>query len=402
MKSEFILIIICLFSKFSSFCQENIKMSKSELKEYVIILSSKIDSLNLEQKRLKESFDITNTNLKILEQKNKISEVEINRQNNVISQIEIEKNHKISEKDSLINKLNIEIAKINSTKDLEINKLNQEITKLNQEITNVQNNSVVSKTTSNQNDFLNNYYFNQTPLTNASFSFELSKVIFDETRNYDSYNYDSEGKGSIRSLPELLDFISLTFWSVTPNNNLPKEFVFKNYMVKKTSDYLNSKLPKIEILKNKLFTLKYSDGTEESFLFNVTQNEINENDKKFKLANNQRKILQIELANEEVKRDGTNNEARDIVWRIYAIESDCYLALTSEQLKRLKLKLFDFNDGIEVINKEGKILLSGRDYVYGNINTTGEGIYVSREKDKFMNESYFINHGNLIYLFKLK
>ena len=71
---------------------------------------------------------------------------------------------------------------------------------------------------------------------------------------------------------------------------------------------------------------EYNDDTEESFLFNVKESN----------PNNQRKTLQIDLANEGVE----NNTSNDIVWRIFAIENECYLALTYHQLNRLKLDLY--------------------------------------------------------------
>jgi hypothetical protein len=111
-------------------------------------------------------------------------------------------------------------------------------------------------------------------------------------------------------------------------------------------------------------------------LFNVKQTQSEDN-------NNQRKILQIELANEEVEADGSNNTAKDIVWRFFAIENECYLALTLGQLNRLNLKLFS------------------DDYYY-EYAKTGEGIYLSRNKDLFMDGSYYIDPREIIYLFKLK
>jgi hypothetical protein len=171
---------------------------------------------------------------------------------------------------------------------------------------------------------------------------------------------------------------------------------FNNYVISKNSDYFNSKLPKIEVLKNKLFTIKYNDGSEESFLFNVKQIESEDN-------NNQRKILQIELANEEVKADGSNNTAKDIVWRFFAIENECYLALTLGQLNRLNLKLISVDKGLEAYSETRQTIDFTSDYrSYYKYTTTGEGLYLSRNKDLFMDSSKYINPEKIIYLFKLK
>ena len=146
----------------------------------------------------------------------------------------------------------------------------------------------------------------------------------------------------------------------------------------------------------KLLTIKYNDGSEESFLFNLKQIESKDN-------NNQRKILQIELANEEVKEDGYNNTAKDIVWRFFAIENECYLALTLDQLNRLKLKLISVNEGLEAFgHNNNEIRFINNFDSYYKYTTTGKGIYLSRNKDMFMDVSNYINPDEIIYLFKLK
>ncbi len=114
--------------------------------------------------------------------------------------------------------------------------------------------------------------------------------------------------------------------------------------------------------------------------------------------NNQRKTLQIDLANEGVE----NNTANDIVWRIFAIENECYLALTYRQLNRLKLY-----NGIQAVrnyNDDMMYFTEGTDdwYWSHHYETTGNGISLSRNKDSYMNTSEYINPENLIFLLKLK
>lgn len=270
------------------------------------------------------------------------------------------------------------------------------------------------------NDFLNNYYFDQIPLPNNTFSLVLSKLVYGEKRigDQDSEDNDKYG-GAVARLPEILDSNAFTYWGVKPNVMIKSGTNIISYFFSNNSDYFNLQLPKIEVLKNKLFTIKYNDGSEESFLFNVKKIESEDN-------NNQRKILQIELANEEVKADGTNNTTKDIVWRFFAIENECYLALTLDQLNRLKVKLFsleeldvyvdqvagemrlrkqdenmekveDFEEDLEIHNLEGGYL----DTYDKNITTTGKGIYLSRNKDLYMDSSKYINPQEIIYLFKL-
>ena len=396
----------------SALSAQNIeKMNKSELREHIVILTTKIDSLKNENINLQESISKLSTNSSLLEQKNKTNEVEISRINGLILKNENERKRIISENQFATSKLNEIILKnenerkhIISENKIAISKLNEIIITLKDSILRGHSSSKVNSTstTFNSNDFLNQYYFDQIPLPNNSFSLVLSKLVYGE-KNIDNnrnnrYNEDDDNyHGSVKSLPEILDANAFTYWGVNPNVMITSGTNINNYVISKNSDFFNSKLPKLEVLKNKLFTIKYNNGSEESFLFNVKQMESEDN-------NNQRKILQIELANEEVKADGSNNTAKDIVWRFFAIENECYLALTLGQLNRLNLKLISVDDeGLEVYGQANESnLFQTRFDSYNKNKTTGEGIYLSRNKDLFMASSKYIDPKDIIYLFKLK
>jgi hypothetical protein len=252
-------------------------------------------------------------------------------------------------------------------------------------------------TTTTSNDFLNNYFFDQIPLPNNSFQLVLSKIVFGDrhiSKDNDDY-YNDDPKNSVQSLPETLDGNTFAYWSAKPNVKITSSTEIRDLLILENKDYFDSKLPQIEILKNKLFTIIYHDDTEESFLFNVKESN----------SNNQRNRLQIDLANEGVE----NNTANDIVWRIFAIENECYLALTYGQLNRLKLDVFNkIPYGIDRNDSEYYFPgSSGDSYYYesGSYNSeTNEcnGIFISRHKDAYMNTSEFINPENMIFLLKLK
>jgi hypothetical protein len=382
MKQKIIILLTIYLLFNSALSAQNIeKMNKSELREHIVNLTTKIDSLKNENINLQESISNLSTNSSLLEQKNKTNEVEISRINELILKNENERKRIISEH------------------KIVISKLNEIIITLKDSISSVQSSSnvVSTSTTFNSNDFLNKYYFDQIPLPNNSFSLVLSKLVYGDKRSDNNYRYgDDNYQGSVERLPEILDANAFTYWGVKPNVMITDGTNFNNYVISKNSDYFNSKLPKIEVLKNKLFTIKYNDGSEESFLFNVKQTKSEDN-------NNQRKILQIELANEEVKADGSNNTAKDIVWRFFAIENECYLALTLGQLNRLNLKLISVDQGLEAYSQTNKRnqFVTRFDSYYKD-TTTGEGIYLSRNKDLFMDSSKYINPEEIIYLFKLK
>lgn len=357
------------------------KMKKSELRDHIIILTTKIDSLKNENINLQESVSNLYTNSSLLEQKNKTNEDEISRLNELILKNKNERNQLISE-----NKI-------------VISKLNEIIISLKDSISSVQSSSniVSTSTTFNSNDFLNKYYFDQIPLPNNSFSLVLSKLVYWDKSSDNNYSYnDDYYQGAVERIPEILESNAFTYWGVKPDVKIIDDTNFNDYVFSANSDYFNSKLPKIEILKNKLFTIKYNDGSEESFLFNVKQMESKNN-------NNQRKILEIGLASEEVKSDGSNNKGKDIVWRFFAIENECYLALTLGQLNRLNLKLFSVDQGLKTYSQYyNRYQFATTFDSYYKFTTTGEGIYLSRKRDLFMDTSKYINPNEIIYLFKLK
>lgn len=385
----YVLLILVILNSPRSAAQEIEKMNKSELRDFISLLNVKIDSLKSENIKYEEYFKKLSANLSQLElnssqleTKIKMNETEILRLSKLLSDSESEKKRIIAQN------------------QIEVIRLNKKISTLQDSILGIQTfpNSEVDVSL-NTNDFLNEYYFNQIPLPNNSYSLVLSKLVYGSKLNYERYNYNynnDENKGAVIRLPEILNANTFTYWSVKPNSMI-SPFDFNKLVVPRNSDFFNSKLPKIEILKNKLFTLKYNDGKEESFLFNVKKY-ISEH------GDNQRKVLQIELANEQVKDDGENDTSRDIVWRFFALDNECYLALSSEQLNRLNMQLNLVNEGVEVFNDTSKRESSFASSAYYNDSriTTGNGIYLSRNKDIFMDASRYVDPSEVIFLFKLK
>ena len=416
-------IIICLLSHSAFNAQDINKMNKSNLKEHILGLSTQIDSLKDVNYMLEESKDSLLLNVSLLGSANDMNEIEISRLSNlvVINNQEIER---------LQSECDIEMANLNETilgyqasyinsqdsivqlqkalLDCQVSFLNSQdsvvnnqdtIVKLQNAILNCQNSIVQLQdslsnsqtTTTPSDDFLNKYFFDQIPLPNNSFQLVLSKVVFGNkhiSKDNDDYYGNDAPKNSVHYLPETLDGNAFSYWSAKPNVKVTRSSKFSDLLNLENKDYFDSKLPQIDILKNKLFTIIYNDDTEESFLFNVKESN----------PNNQRKTLQIDLANEGVE----NNTSNDIVWRIFAIENECYLALTYHQLNRLKLDLYP---GIQYVGlgEEYKRYFPHDDtHSHYNCETTGNGIYISRNKDSYMDESQNINSENLIFLLKLK
>ena len=446
-------IILCLLSNSGVNAQETNKMNKSELKEHILGLSSQIDALKDVNYMLEESKDSLLLNVSLLASANDMNEIEISRLNNlvVINNQEIERLQSecdiemanlnetilgyqssfVNSQDSILNFqdsivqlqaallgyqdsiLQLESALLgyqdssvnnqdtivqlqnailecqNSIVQLQESVLNSEdlIVQLQDSLSNSQG------TTTPSNDFLNKYYFDQIPLPNNSFQLVLSKIIIGNkhiSKDNDDYYNNDDPKNSVHSLPETLDGNAFIYWGAKPNVKITSSTEFSDLLNLENKDYFDSKLPQIEILKNKLFTIIYHDDTAESFLFNVKESN----------PNNQRNTLQIDLANEGVE----NNTANDIVWRIFAIENECYLALTYRQLNRLKLDLFTKIPYVKVGDDYKRYFPSDEYYKYDYSFETTEcnGIFISRHKDAYMNTSEFINPENMIFLLKLK
>jgi hypothetical protein len=352
-------ILLILFTKISVFAQNFDKMNKNELRDYSNILLGKIDSLNTKITSLEESEKQLQKSLKSSEEKN-----------NFMIQDKKKLEGEIVEKEKEINKLNVELKSI---KDLYSN-LEQSL---------LTNSSIQI---SDSDDFLNNYYFKPFPLDNNSFSLTLSKVIL--------------GSENSNSLPEILPADAFTYWGVKPNLKITDGSKFNDFLFPQSVDYYNSRLPKIEFLKNKLMTITNKDGKEESFIFTSTPVDKSK-------TNNGRLTFQFNLVSES-KIDNDDNyygdNAKNLIWEFYAIENEVYLALKFKQLNRINSELKGVEFGIEAYSESSQKMVMAKylESRYRQI-TSGNGVYLSRKTDAFMPVSTFINPivSEPIFLFKL-
>jgi hypothetical protein len=270
--------------------------------------------------------------------------------------------------------------------------------------------SISHITLSQSTDFLNGYFANPIPLNNHTFTLSLSKVLMGDLVSNGGDRYSSESQASVSNLPEYLEPTSLSYYGIK-QALITQNSEFNDLIEEKNLEWFNSQLPQIEILKNKLLSLNYKDGKSESFLFTLN---------KLKETNNKRKMLQLELATDDVKTNDNEHKPGDIIWRILVIGNEAYLALNGAQLNRIQVKLyhaFSDNDdyesrdaGIEVIKSSGEEpnnvkMISGSNLKYNaryGFKSTGQGIYLARDKDEFMDSGYYINPRNMVFLFKLK
>lgn len=406
--------------------QDYEKMNRKELRAAVEQFQNNVDSLqkelltlNQSKENLRQELEILKTSaevnskkltgtqelLALTEKKIDALKIKIETQQQQISVLTVEKKNYADS----ISKLKETIANLeknassNNQENKDVNN-DQEKNSENESNNNVgsANSPCLVENKSNPNDFLNKYFSTLPPLTNNKFSFTLSKIIMGDV-NYKNrsnryYNNSEEENNNLLTLPEILNASDFSFWSskysefTDPTNNRD-ELKAASVLEMKGQDFLNNKMPTFEVLRNKLFTMQFKSGyKEESFLFNV--NKMGKNNLRAKAV--------IKLANEEVKADGENSKARDIIWEIINIGDESYIALTQDQIKRLNVPLSNWgedSDNTRSYERKGGKYVNNR-YVY-QYEINMDKFYLSRNKDKFMDGGYFVNPSDCIFLFKI-
>ena len=238
----------------------------------------------------------------------------------------------------------------------------------------------------NPNDFLNNYVVNRKPLNNNTFSFQLVKVLT-YREEVDNRNYEA---------PSIIDPDNFYLQYIPEGKNINK--VTEQALIsKKPISFFGSLMPQVEVLKNKLVTIKYNDGSEESLLYNFKseKNSLNEN-------------LRITLASEEVNNfNNNNNNKGDITWQICQINGEHYITLSYEELKRLKVSLSNQLERVNYVSENGTYhswcSLADLPYPYRKdyINLTLEKFWLTQKKNRFVEKDTRIEPNKCRFLFKL-
>lgn len=251
------------------------------------------------------------------------------------------------------------------------------------------------KTASKTNDFLNNYVAHRQPLNNNTFSFQLVKILthaggVDNNGRYISYKANNQYYyGTGRGIPSIIDTDNF-YLKYVPKGKYLNQVNESSLVSKKAISFLNSHMPQIEVLKNKLVTVKLKNGREENLLFNLKSetNTVNEG-------------LRITLATEDV------NSQNDITWDICQINGEAYIALSFKQLKRLELPLRD--DYIINYTYTSK---NTKEKSYTHISNlpissstnayfSEEMLYLIQKKNSFVEKDCFIDPSQCSFLFKL-
>lgn len=155
-------------------------------------------------------------------------------------------------------------------------------------------------------DFLNNYFYNQQPLNFNSFTFQIEKIA-----TYGIHN----------GLPSIIDADKFYLGSLPVNTDM--RTFSKNTWAENIST-LNTFMPEIEILKNKLVTIKKNNGKEASYLFKFSKDEA---DRAFDPN------VHIDLTAEE----GSNYQ--NITWPLRNINGEIYIVLGKVDFEKIGVKI---------------------------------------------------------------
>ena len=367
---KFFLILMCIFLFNSSFTQDYTKMNKRELQGYVQsllntqkIIEDQRDKINTEKNELKSTLESRNEKLTA-------EFFELKKENQkLVSDYEYKIGLLSKEKNLLEDSINFYVVEIKTRKP-----------------------SLGGSSNYSANNFLNQYFFEDMTIANKSFKMVLSKIIMGNVKKSSSY-YNEDN--SINAIPEILESTNFTYYTIKPEIKINDFTNFNSLVVEGKVNELNSKLPSIQIINNKFLSINYSDNTNEAFLFSAQKNlECNP-------CNNNRGYLSFNFEG----ADDNNNDV-DINWKAYVIGDNVYLALSASDLKRIKVDVRSYSDGVHVTNedKTRSRNFSSDDFSYyasRGYQTSGKGIYFSRKKDPYINTTYYSNIDNLVFLFEL-
>lgn len=245
-------------------------------------------------------------------------------------------------------------------------------------------------------DFLTGYLRSPFPLTNNLFSFSLQKVILGDKQfqGTDYYN-DGNNRSPLTGLPEIIDLADLTAERPTAIA-LTREMEPHEFMKEAKLPQVMTEFPAMEITRNKLVTLRYPDGHEESLMFNFVR----------ETENNGRIAGHLTMVAERKDLSEEENEL-DIKWPLYALGNQVFLALTRKQIERIGVNIREFDERFIIVDKEQRDVGVRRlselslEYYKSRYFLTGKDIYIVRKQDAFMNNAVYLNPDACIFLFKL-
>lgn len=386
-------INVCIHLGFSIsvMSQENESLNKKELRSLCDYQKRKLDSLEIVLTHLENKLQSSQDEL------SENSRTIINLERNIVESLTniqdlTSKNKEcaisISEKNDIILSLEEQIKLAN----LQYLTLKKYSDSLDTEVLNKAEGGEVTRRKEGIKNWLDNLGFSGSPIPDGSLNFQFAGVI--SFNNYFRVLRESHQDGLVHGpipfAPEVILADQLQFSYISQENYNSPVVISK----KLSGSDFQAMMPTLEIIKGKVTTFKFSDGSEEDFLVTIKN-----------IYNNGVLCRQLNFAHETAitkQTYGSNldeafESSKDLFYPVYEISGKKYICLNHNQLIRLKVPLSMVYLSCD---ENGKIMLrdSFGDY-YSNINGHMDEIFLSRKTSE--GRTYFLSHSDCFFLFSL-
>jgi hypothetical protein len=264
-------------------------------------------------------------------------------------------------------------------------------------------------------NFTNAFYIKTSfPSNISSFSLRLEKLVLGTLTQQgyeivESYNEDSkytqdayritttQGEDlnsneiikipeNIVNIPEIVDMTDIQFYQSIKGNTFSAGTTFLEVSKTIEVDIFNNSMPAFTILNNKLLTANYPSGKSESFIVQISRDS--------SLINNGNYTLTVSFANEDLTQ-----KRKNMIWRLFTIEHEVYVALSYRQMMRLEIPLIPLN--LFSTENEGSIsYINPKGLAYDPTFEASTGFYMERLHTNTTLHKQ-IDPKSTLYLFKI-
>lgn len=264
-------------------------------------------------------------------------------------------------------------------------------------------------------DFTNAFYIKPSfPSNISSFSLRLEKLVLGTLAqkeyeivesDYDDSKYtkdayritttqgeDHNSKERIKipenivNIPEIVDMTDIQFYQSIKGKTFSAGTTFREVSKTIEVDIFNNSMPAFTILNDKLLTANYPSGKSESFIVQISRDS--------SVINNGNYTLTVSLANEDLTQ-----KRKNMIWRLFTIEHEVYVALNYRQMMRLEIPLIPLN--MFSTENEGSIsYINPKGLAYDPTFEASTGFYMERlHTNTTLHKE--IDPNSALYLFKI-
>lgn len=265
-------------------------------------------------------------------------------------------------------------------------------------------------------DFTNAFYIKPSfPSNMSSFSLRLEKLVLgtltqqehkivesdyeDSKYTQDAYRITTTQGEELNSnerikipenivnIPEIVDMTEIQFYQSIKGETFSAGTTFREVSKTIEADIFNKSMPEFTILNNKLLTANYASGKSESFIVQISRDS--------SITNNGNYTLKVSLANEDLTQ-----KRKDMIWRLFRIEHEVYVALSYRQMMRLEIPLIPLN--MFSTENEGRItFVNPNGLPYSPTFEASTGFYMERLHTNTTLHKQ-IDPNSTLYLFKIE